>query len=95
VRIRNIFFCDYCGDVFGCQDALERHRRSQPPACLDVIPETAAAKRELTEKEHGRFKEKLERWMRTNEDIGTPLCADHQEDVSGFFEEREQAGESP
>jgi hypothetical protein len=25
------------------QDALDRHRRSRPPACIDVSPEMAAA----------------------------------------------------
>lgn len=71
-----IFFCVYCGDFFACQDALDRRRRGRPPACVDVSPEMAAAKRKVTENEHGAFMEKLERCLpvKTNEDIGMPFA---------------------
>jgi hypothetical protein len=56
----------------------------------------AAAKREVTEKEPGTFMKKLERCLKTNEDMGTP-CVENQleEDVPGFFKEGEQVTESP
>jgi hypothetical protein len=36
-----IVFCDHCGDFFARQDALDRHRRSPPLACVRVSSKMA------------------------------------------------------
>jgi hypothetical protein len=65
-----LFFCGWCGDFFARIDSLKRHRESPPPECLCVSPEEALAKRRATERAHREFQEKLERFLKTGEDIG-------------------------
>jgi hypothetical protein len=69
-----IVFCDYCGDFFARQDALDRHRRSRPPACVRVSSKVAKFKRQLTEEVHGMFMERLERCLKTKEETGAPFA---------------------
>ncbi|KAI0293562.1 hypothetical protein BC826DRAFT_1014842 [Russula brevipes] len=69
-----IVFCDSCGDFFARQDALDRHRKKPPRACVGVSPEMAAFKRKVTEVLHRLFLERLERCLKTKEDIGTPFA---------------------
>ncbi|KAI0289352.1 hypothetical protein BC826DRAFT_1107070 [Russula brevipes] len=66
---------DACEDFFARQDALDRHRRSRPEACLDFNskPAMALLKRRVTEIVHGMFMERLEHCLKTNEDIGVPF----------------------
>jgi hypothetical protein len=70
-----IVFCDHCGDFFARQDALDRHRRSRPRACVDFDskPAMALSKRQVTEMVHEMFMKRLERCLKTNEDIGVPF----------------------
>jgi hypothetical protein len=69
-----ILFCRYCGDFFARTDSLERHQRSRPPECFDITPDEAEAKRRETKRVHEVFKERLERCLKTNEEIGTPFA---------------------
>ncbi len=69
-----ISFCSYCGDFFARADSLARHCRSRPPECLGVTPDEALTKRRETERVHVKFQEKLERYLRTNEEIGSPFA---------------------
>jgi len=70
-----LLFCDHCGDFFARKDALDRHRRSRPEACVDFDPKPAMAllKRRVTEIVHEMFMERLEHCLKTNEDIGEPF----------------------
>ena len=68
-----ISFCDKCGDYFARTDSLGRHRETPPSTCTDTSPERAKEKREVTEREHEAFKERLRRCLRTGEDIGKPF----------------------
>jgi hypothetical protein len=70
-----IVFCDHCGDFFARQDALDRHRRSRPRACvaLGFKPEMALLKRQVTEMVLKMFMRRLEWCLKTNEDIGAPF----------------------
>jgi hypothetical protein len=65
-----LFFCGWCGDFFARIDSLKRHRESPPAECLCVSPEEALAKRRATERAHREFQEKVERFLKTGEDIG-------------------------
>ena len=68
-----ITFCDKCGDYFARTDSLGRHRGTPPRACTDTSPERAKEKREVTEREHEAFKERLRECLRTGDDIGKPF----------------------
>jgi hypothetical protein len=69
-----ISFCGYCGDFFARADSLARYCRNRPPECLGVTPDEALTKRRETERVHVKFQEKLERYLRTNEEIGSPFA---------------------
>ena len=68
-----LLFCEFCGDFFARSDSLKRHRESRPAECLSVSPEEALAKRRATERAHREFEERLERCLKTGEDIGDPF----------------------
>jgi hypothetical protein len=68
-----ISFCVKCGNFFAHGDSLKRHLNNSPPECRSVTPEKAGAKRRETEKAHDEFKARLERFLRTGEDIGRPF----------------------
>jgi hypothetical protein len=69
-----ILFCRYCGDFFARPDSLERHQKNRPPECFDVTPAEAETKSRETMRVHEVFKERLERCLKTNEEIGTPFA---------------------
>jgi hypothetical protein len=68
-----ISFCNRCGDFFARGDSLERHRASQPEECKSVAPAKAAEKRRETQEAHVDFMERLERCLKTGENIGKPF----------------------
>jgi hypothetical protein len=68
-----ISFCDHCGDFFARGDSLARHRNNPPAECDSVSPAKAAEKRRVTQDAHGEFIKRLERCLRTGEDIGKPF----------------------
>jgi hypothetical protein len=67
---RKISFCEKCGDHFARRDALARHRKNPPPKCLDMTPEKALEKQEVTERAHEKFSKRLEHCQETGEEIG-------------------------
>ncbi|KAH9983392.1 hypothetical protein BJV74DRAFT_797438 [Russula compacta] len=68
-----ISFCDRCGDFFARRDSLERHRKKPPQDCFDVTPEEAVVKRQETKRVHKEFKERLEHYLETGEEVGAPF----------------------
>ena len=68
-----ISFCDRCGDFFARRDSLKRHRKKPPKDCFDVTPEEAEEKRQETKRVHEEFKERLERYPETGEEVGAPF----------------------
>jgi len=68
-----ISFCRHCGDFFARSDSLIRHYDSRPHECRNVSPAMAETKRRETERIHAECEERLERCLRTNEDIGRPF----------------------
>jgi len=65
-----IRYCGHCGDPFGRGDAFARHCKEPPRECVNISPEKAREKREVTERAHEEFKKRLERCQETGEDIG-------------------------
>ena len=65
-----IRYCGRCGDPFGRGDAFARHCKGPPRECVNTSPEKAREKREVTEREHKAFVERVERFQETGEDIG-------------------------
>jgi hypothetical protein len=63
-------YCGRCGDPFGRGDAFARHCKEPPRECVNTSPEKAREKREVTEREHKAFVERVERFQETGEDIG-------------------------
>jgi ribosome-binding protein aMBF1 (putative translation factor) len=63
-------YCDRCGDPFGRGDAFVRHCKEPPRECVNTSPEKAQEKREVAEREHKAFVERVERFQETGEDIG-------------------------
>ena len=68
-----IHFCKYCGDFFARTDSLKRHQTSRPPECLSTTPTEADVKRQATNKAYETFKNKLEGFLRGEEEAGTPF----------------------
>jgi hypothetical protein len=68
-----IHFCKYCGDFFAQTDSLKRHQTSRPPECLSTTPTEADVKRQATNKAYETFKNKLEGFLRGEEEAGTPF----------------------
>jgi hypothetical protein len=62
-----ISFCNDCGDFFARNDSLVRHR--QKPHKDDM----AEFKRQETERLHEDFKDRLNRCMKTGEELGKPF----------------------
>ena len=69
-----IEFCEHCGDYFARMDSLKRHQASRPPECLSVTPTEAEAKRRATNNVYKTFKNKLEDYLKDDEEIGTPFA---------------------
>ncbi|KAI0297592.1 hypothetical protein B0F90DRAFT_1738387 [Multifurca ochricompacta] len=69
-----IHFCDRCGDFFARADSLKRHKKSMPDRCIKVAPGMAEVKRIETTRLHEEFKGRLERCLRTGEEIGKPFA---------------------
>jgi len=69
-----ISFCRHCGDFFARSDSLIRHYDRRPHECRNVSPAMAETKRRETERVHAECEERLERCLRTNEDIGRPFA---------------------
>jgi hypothetical protein len=69
-----IMFCEHCGDFFARMDSLKRHQASRPPECLSVTPTEAEAKRRATNNVYKTFKNKLEDYLKDDEEIGTPFA---------------------
>jgi hypothetical protein len=67
---QKISFCEKCGDHFARCDALARHHKNPPPKCLDMTPEKALEKQQVTERAHKKFSEWLEHCQETGEEIG-------------------------
>ncbi|KAH9956447.1 hypothetical protein BC827DRAFT_1378610 [Russula dissimulans] len=65
-----ISFCEYCGDLFACSDSLTRYYDSRPQECRNVSPAKVETERRETERVHAACEERLERCLKTNEDIG-------------------------
>ena len=65
-----IWFCERSGDFFARPDSLARHSKNPPRQCLDIAPEKAREKRQVTESEHEEFKKRLEQYQETGERIG-------------------------
>ena len=65
-----IRYCGHCGDPFGRGDAFARHCKEPPRECVNISPEKAREKREVTEREHEEFIKRVERCQETGEDIG-------------------------
>jgi len=70
----SISFCDHCGDFFARRDSLKRHYKSRPIECRDVTPAVAETKRRETVRVHGEFEERLDRCLKSNEEIGRPFA---------------------
>ncbi|KAI0301422.1 hypothetical protein BC826DRAFT_989455 [Russula brevipes] len=83
-RPYEIVFCYSCGDFFARQDALDRHRKKPPRAM-------AAFKRKVTEVVYRLFLERLERCLKTKEDIGTPFA----QVIQGTFPGSSKRGSRP
>jgi hypothetical protein len=69
-----IMFCEHCGDFFARMDSLKRHQASRPPECLSVNPTEAEAKQRETNKVYEAYKEKLEEYLKNDEEVGTPFA---------------------
>jgi hypothetical protein len=65
-----ICFCDRCGVYFGRKDSLRRHIQTDTKACRDTTEDQAALRRRVTEKLFKDFNVKLDRCLRTGEDVG-------------------------
>jgi hypothetical protein len=72
-----ISFCDNCRDFFPRGDSLERHCRMPPPAYCSATSQKASAKRRKTETAHDKDRARLERFLRTGDDIGETIFADN------------------
>jgi hypothetical protein len=69
----DIDFCKYCGDFFARTDSLKRHQTSRPPECLSATPTEADVKRQVTNEAYETFKNKLEGFLRGEEEVWTPF----------------------
>ena len=68
-----IMFCEHCGDFFMWMDSLKQHQTSHPPKCLSMTPTEAEAKQCEMNKVYEAYKEKLEEYLKNDEEIGTPF----------------------
>jgi hypothetical protein len=69
-----ISYCDHSGDFFPRGDALKRHCDKPAPECIGVTVDTAGYKRRETDRVFKEFKAKLERCLRTGEEIWMPFA---------------------
>jgi hypothetical protein len=65
-----VFFCDRCRVYFGRNDSLRRHIQTSTKACRETTEDQAALRRRVTEQLFKDFNVKLERCLRTGEDVG-------------------------
>ena len=65
-----LFFCDRCGVYFGRKDSHRRHIETVTKACRDMTEDQAALRRQVTEQLFKDFSVKLDRRLRTGEDVG-------------------------
>ena len=65
-----VFFCGRCGVYFGRKDSLHRHIQTDTKACRDTTEDQAALRRQVTEQLFKDFNVRLDRCLRTGEDVG-------------------------
>lgn len=65
-----LFFCDRCGIYFGREDSLRRHINTNTKACQEATEDQAALRRRVTEQLFNDFNPRLDRFLRTGEDVG-------------------------
>ena len=65
-----LFFCDRCGIYFGREDSLRRHINTNTKACQEATEDQAALRRQVTEQLFNDFNPRVDRCLRTGEDVG-------------------------